>query len=200
MAGIDLFISNYLSTEIKNNLESSILKKLEHQLFFEEGMSIKLSIEHFEKFHKYLKNLINFDLVKFERDCIEKIIKFKKNKNNYYFKIINPILSDNIFNHYGDPESRTLLLSIMGSRETIPKILKKSGISKSPAYRKIENLLIDGLIFESGKIIKNTKRISTYSCIFDEMNISIKNDEISIEGIISKKNFENSSITKTGIF
>ena len=59
------------------------LKILERKLFFEYGMSIKLSIEHFDKFMKVLKNISNIDIKKFENDCINKIIKIKKSDENY---------------------------------------------------------------------------------------------------------------------
>jgi len=55
----------------------------------------------------------------------------------------------------------------MGKSKTIPEILETSGVLKSPGYRKIENLLLNGLILESGKIITKRKRIFQYSCIFE---------------------------------
>ena len=53
MPGLDLLISSDLSFELKDTLDQNILKKIEKQLFFEHGMSIKLSIEHFEKFREF---------------------------------------------------------------------------------------------------------------------------------------------------
>jgi len=47
MPGIDLLLARDLSLEIKNQLDETILTKLERELFFKHGMSIKLSIEHF---------------------------------------------------------------------------------------------------------------------------------------------------------
>jgi hypothetical protein len=91
-------------------------------------------------------------------------------------------------------------MSIMGSSLTVPEILKKSSVLKSPAYRKIENLLVDGLIVESGKILKDTKRITKYTCIFDKINILVKSDQILVKGTVSSAMFCSSSITTTGLF
>ena len=55
MPAIDLLIARDLSLEIKNQLDETILAKLERELFFTHGMSLKLSIEHFGKFHNALK-------------------------------------------------------------------------------------------------------------------------------------------------
>jgi hypothetical protein len=164
MPGLDLLISRGLSLELKDNLDSDILKILEKKLFFEHGMSIKLSIEHFEKFHETLKNNSSMDLETFEKSCIDKIIKVSKTKNNYTVQIIDKKLSEKILDFFGDPETRRILMSLMSNSLTISEILKISNVLKSPAYRKIENLLLDGLILESGKILKNNKRVSQYFC------------------------------------
>ena len=66
MSGIDLLVSRELSFEIKSRLEENILKKIEKELFFGNGMSIKLAMEHFEKFHSVLKKFSNMDFRKFE--------------------------------------------------------------------------------------------------------------------------------------
>jgi len=200
MPGVDLLISRSLALEMKDNLDNDVLQKLEKQLFFDHGMSIKLSIENFEKFHSVLKNIPSIDLETFEKNCIDKIIKVSKTKNNYVIKIINKKLSEKILDFFGDPETRKILMSLMGKSLTITEILKTSKVLKSPAYRKIENLLLDGLILESGKILKNNKRVSQYFCIFDEVHAIIKNNELVVEGIICSSIFNQSSITKTGLF
>ncbi len=200
MPGIDLLISRDLSIEIKNNLDHNVLKKLERELFFEHGMSIKLSIEHFKNFHEMLKKNIDIDLAKFEKDCIEKIIQVSKSNNNYKVKIISKKLSEKIFNFFGDPESRAILLCMMNKGQTITEIQKNSKILKSPTYRKIENLLLDGLILESGKILKINKRVSQYRCIFDEVHAVIGEKKLKLEVILSAKRFNESSIAKLGLF
>jgi hypothetical protein len=200
MPGFDLLIARDLSLEFKNQLDDNILKKLEKKLFFEFGMSIKLSIEHFEKFHEILKNISSIELEEFEKNCINKIIQVSKIANNYNVKIINQKLSEKIFDFYGDPETRSILMSLMGKSLTISEILKISKVLKSPAYRKIENLLLDGLILESGKIFKDNKRISQYFCIFDEVHLVIKKNKSVVEGIVNPINFKQSSFTKTGLF
>jgi hypothetical protein len=197
MPGIDLLISRALSLEIKKNLNPNILKNLEKKLFFEHGMSIKLSMGHFDNFQNILKNTSDIETEYFEKNCIDKIIQVSKTKNNYIIKIIDKKLSEKILDYFGDPETRKILMSLMGTSLTISEILKISNVLKSPAYRKIENLLLDGLILESGKILKNNKRVTQYFCIFDEVNIIIKINEFVIEGTINSRIFNQSSIAQT---
>ena len=82
MAGIDKLISTELSLKIKKEIGLDVLKKVERELFLEHGMSIKLSIEHFEKFINVFKKNSNININKFEKDCINKIIKIKKKMTN----------------------------------------------------------------------------------------------------------------------
>ena len=89
MGGIDRLISDALSKEIKKKLNLDMLKKIERELFLDHGMSIKLSIEHFQKFTNVLKKNSQIDIIKFEKDCINKILKIKKRDDKYNVTIIN---------------------------------------------------------------------------------------------------------------
>ena len=192
MAGIDRLISTSLSYVIKKKLDSDELKNLERKLFLEHGMSIKLSIEHFHKFNETLKNISNIDRKKFENVSNE-IIKIKKTDNNYSVKILDQKLIDSILELYGDSETRRILVCLFDNELTIPQILNESKVPKTSGYRKIENLIIDGLILESGKILSESKRISKYKCVFDEIKIGMKKNNIMIQGVINKKILDKST-------
>ncbi len=81
--------------------------------------------------------------------------------------------------------------------DTIPQILKESKVPKTSGYRKIENLIINGLIIESGKVLSESKKISKLQCIFQEIKLDIKKERIIVSGIISKKMFEKSTCMKS---
>lgn len=193
MTGIDRLISTSLSKIIKNKLNSDERKNLERKLFLEHGMSIKLSIEHFHKFSKTLKNISNINTKKFENECINEIIKIKKIDEKYYIKIIDQKLNALILESCGDAETRSILICLFDNELTIPQILKESGVPKTSGYRKIENLIINGLILESGKILSESKRISKYRCIFDEIKVEMKKNDIMIQAVINKKMFDEST-------
>ena len=193
MAGIDRLIATSLSNVIKKKLNSNELKNIERKLFLEHGMSIKLSIEYFPKFSETLKNISNIDRKKFENECINKIIKIKKTDNNYSVKIIDQKLIDLMLELCGDSETRKIITCLFDNDLTIPQILKESKVPKTSGYRKIENLIINGLILESGKILSESKRISKYKCVFDEIKIGMKKNDIMIQGVINKKTFDKST-------
>ncbi len=193
MAGIDRLIATSLSNVIKKKLNSNELKNIERKLFLEHGMSIKLSIEYFPKFSEILKNISNIDRKKFENECINKIIKIKKTDNDYSVKIIDQKLIDLMLELCGDSETRKIITCLFDNDLTIHQILKESKVPKTSGYRKIENLIINGLILESGKILSESKRISKYKCVFDEIKIGMKKNDIIIQGVINKKTFDKST-------
>ncbi len=197
MSGIDRLISTALSIEIKKKLGIDMLKKVERELFLEHGMSIKLSIEHFQKFTNVLKKNANFDITKFEKNSINKIIKIKKRELDYNVIIVDTELSDLILELFSDSEARKIISSLLENEYTIPQVLKESKVPKTSGYRKIENLIINGLIIESGKVLSESKKISKLQCVFQEIKLDIKKEKITVNGVVTKKMFEKSTSMKS---
>jgi hypothetical protein len=197
MGGIDRLISAVLSKEIKKKLDLDMLKKIERELFLEHGMSIKLSIEHFQKFTNALKKNSHIDVKRFEKDCINKIIKVKKRDDKYNVIIHNTIMTDLILELFSESETRKIISSLLENEYTIPQILKESKVPKTSGYRKIENLILNGIIIESGKVLSESKKISKLQCVFQEIKLDIKKEKITITGIVSKKMFEKSTSMKS---
>lgn len=199
MSGIDRLISFTLSTEIKKKMESEILKKIERELFLDSGMSIKLSIEHFDNFIRVLEKNSNLDVKRFVTECIEKIIKIKKIDDKYSIEIINSNLRDLVLESFGDLETRKIISCILENELTIPEILQKSEVPKTSGYRKIENMIINGLIIESGIVLSDSKKISKLQCVFQEINLDIKKEKTRVIGILTNKMLEKSSSIKSFI-
>ena len=197
MSGIDRMIASALSSEIKKELELEILKKTERELFLEHGMSIKLSIEHFHKFSSVLRKNSSMDVKRFEKNCIDKLLKVKKRDDRYLVTIVNSDLRNLILELFGDVETRKIISSLLENEYTIPQILKESKVPKTSGYRKIENLILHGLIIESGKVLSESKRISKLQCIFQEIKLDIKKEKITITLTINKKMFEKSTSMKS---
>ena len=199
MGGIDRMVASVLSSKIKKELELEILKKTERELFLEHGMSIKLSIEHFQKFLSILKKNSTIDTKKFEKDCINKILKIKRKEDKYLVTIVDSNLRDLILELFGEVETRKIISSLLENEYTIPQILKQSKVPKTSGYRKIENLILHGIIIESGKVLSESKKISKLQCVFQEIRLDIKKEKIVIVGVVTKKMFEKSTSMKSMI-
>ena len=94
-------------------------------------------------------------------------------------------------------ETRKIILSILKSEHTIPEILRESGVPKTSGYRKIENLLINGFFIETGKVLSESKKISKIQCVFQEILMDAKKENLIVKGIVPKKIFEKSTTMKT---
>jgi len=197
MSGIDRMLATALSCEIKKDLDLEILKHTERELFLEHGMSIKLSIEHFNKFTSVLRKNSTMDVKRFEKDCINKVVKVKKRDNKFLVTIVDSSLRDLILELFGEVETRKIISTLLENEYTIPQILKESKVPKTSGYRKIENLILHGLIIESGKVLSESKKISKLQCVFQEIRLEIKKDKIGIIGIVNKKMFEKSTSMKS---
>ena len=197
MSGIDRLISSALAVEIKKRMDLDTLKKVERELFLEQGMSIKLSIEHFQKFMSVFHKNSNVDVKKFEKDCLNKIIKVKRKNEKYVVTIVDQKLTDLILELFSEVETRKIISSLLENEYTIPQVLKESGVPKTSGYRKIENLIINGLIIESGKVLSESKKISKLQCVFEEIKLDIKKEKVVVKGIVSQKLFEKSTSMKS---
>ncbi|EGP94489.1 hypothetical protein [Nitrosarchaeum koreense] len=193
MGGIDRLIAKALSQKIKQKLDEDELKILERELFLEHGMSIKLSIEHFDKLNLVLKNILNLNRKKFVNECLNEVIKIQRKGDKYSVRIIDQNLLDSLLVLCGDNETRQMLNCLFENELTIPQILSEAQIPKTSGYRKIENLIINGLIVESGKVLSESKRISKYKCVFDEIKIEMKKNDIVFQGVINEQIYDKST-------
>ncbi len=121
--------------------------------------------------------------------------KFKNKNNSFTVKILNNELIQKIIENFGDQETRLMLQSIMSEAHTTPEILKISNVPKTSAYRKIENLILNGLIVEDSKIKSESKKISKYVCVFEQLSI-LFNNSISVDARLTKDHVQKSTILK----
>ena len=115
----------------------------------------------------------------------------------YNIIIVNLSLADLILELFSEPDTRKIISTLLENEYTIPQILKESKVPKTSGYRKIENLITNGLIIESGKILSESKKISKLQCVFQEIKLDIKKEKVTVIGVISKKMFEKSTSMKS---
>ena len=192
---IDRFLADVFAKKIKKNLDEDDLRKIERALFITDGMSLKMAVEHFDKLHLQIKQVKNHPEL-FELEILDEICKIQHSKDQAIIHIRDNSLSNEIVNYLGDEEIRYILLLVMKNELTVQEILKHSKISKTSGYRKIENLIRDGIIVEERKVLSKSKKISKYKCIFEEIIFRLNNNKFLVEAYMKRKDFEKSSIMK----
>jgi len=196
MPGIDKFFAEIFSNKIKSNLDKSELKKIERELFQQEGKSIKMAMENCDLFNSLFKKY-NANYKSFELNWFNEICEIKNSKDHVIIHLLDKYLINKILRYFGDDEIRDILLQINEKELGIPDILRKSNVSRTSGYRKIEDLIKNGIIIETSKVMSKSKKISKYKCIFKKIDIKLEDDIISVKGYMSKIDFESSSIIKT---
>jgi len=195
MPGIDRLVSDTVSIRINERLEKNTIKKIERSVFLGNGLSIKLAVENFSLIYDAFKqNQIKNSIIK---EIFKEIIIAKKVTNtDYHVKIINKELNSKIFKIISDFESFLIIKSLINNVATTEEIIKITEIPKTSAYRKIQKMIGEGfLIIESRE--KSRTRFSTkLTCLFKEIIIKIKQNQIEITLIIPEKIYKRSSIAE----
>jgi len=57
-------------------------------------------------------------------------------------------------------------------------------------------LILNGLIIESGKVLSESKKISKLQCIFHEIKLEVKKENVTVTGIVTEKMIEKSTSMK----
>jgi len=199
MAGVDLLIAKALSSKIKKNLDSKTEEKIKLRLFKKFGLSIKQSIENFEKFDEVLEEFLKSDSRKFEQDCLSEIIEFSDSKKDSSELLIkDKAIVEQFLEILGDKESRKIMEQTLKNPLLISEILDICKLSQTSGYRKINSLIRNGFLIKSGHELTSKKRvIYKYSMFCKKINIELEKEKYVVKVKISKDVFRDSSVIQT---
>jgi len=199
MPGIDLLIAKSLSSKIKKELESDIEQRLKMKLFNKYGLSIKQSIEDFTKFDDMLKEFLNSDPLQFEQNCLLEILSFDNPKKDFVsITIKDNSLTNLLLESLGDKESRKIIEQTSKKPLLISEILLFCKLSQTSGYRKINSLIRNGLLIQSGHELTSKKRvINRFSMFCKKINIEMEKEKIVVKVKVPKKIFESSTVIQT---
>jgi len=160
---------------LKKKIDEKIIKKFERRLFEKHGMSIKQSIEHFQKFDGILKEFVGSEAEDLEKKCMQKVSTFKKSKrkNCYLITINDSSLAEFMLNCWGDDKTRRILNVVLDKPLTIAQILTACGLTRTSGYREIKSLVINGMLVKYDMIISEGKKVPKYKMVFDSVTIKI---------------------------
>lgn len=197
MPGLDALIATELSFEIKKKLDKETLRKLERKLFTKHGISIKQSIENFEKFDNVLKEFLGSSRHNFESQIIKKVFVAKKTEDKNNILIIkSPKLVDFLITCCGDPEILKILTIPFKQPLTISEILGVTKIPRSSGYRKISQLIRKGLLIKRSTALSKSKRVEKFTKLFIVLTIKIKEGRNEVLCKIPKNIYTESSVIK----
>ena len=198
MPGIDELISKSFTNVIKSNLDSNHEKKVKMKLFSKYGSSIQQTMSDFSKLEKVLREFLKYETSKFEKQCINQILSLKKQKNSYLVSIRDESLVNNILEYFGDKEYRSIIEATSNQSLLTSEILEQTRLPKTSCYRKINNLIKNGILVEEQvELTKKRRSISRLRPIFTKINFEMNKNQKTVKLVIPAKIIQQSSTIST---
>jgi len=183
MTGVTRLLAKSMEKTMLNNLGEITVHKIQDRLFERYGMSITQSMEEFEKLDSVLREFFGAGAEGLERKFLDSLcsIKSKKDQSQKRFTISEPSISQSILKAYSDDETSKILNASIGESWTILEMLEKLQIPQTSGYRKVNSLIEDGLLIKEGhEISASGRRTDKYKSLFDNVEIDIKNNKVTV--------------------
>ena len=183
MGGFDRLLSKSLVSTIRNNLGEKTTNKIEQRLFEKYGISLTQGIEEFQKIDAVLREYFGAGADGLESKFIETLCKVKsKSTTNTWFTITDSNITQVILESFGDDDKAAIINSVFENPKIISDILMTCKIPQTSGYRKINQLIDDGLLVIDGHEFTNdSRKVSKYRSLFNNIRINIVKNKISVD-------------------
>ena len=195
MVGFDQLLAKSLNEIVKKNLGIKTSQKIEDRLFEKFGISLTQSIEEFDKLDLVLREFFGKGADGLERNFFKDLVRINSKKSKeMWHTITDTKVNEIILQTFGDSEKKKIMETVSSTAKIIASILKECNIPQTSGYRKINQLIDDGLLVQSGYIAKDNKKINKYVCIFNNLKINIEKNNLIVDVQLTKLEQQNSSI------
>jgi len=195
MVGFDLLLAKSLNEIVRKNLGNKVVAKIEARLFEKFGVSLTQGIEEFEKIDLVLREFFGKGADGIEKKFFENLIHTKSKKSKGEWHTITDLqVNAIVLQAFGDPEKKKILESVTNTPKIIADILNDCNLPQTSGYRKINSIINDGLLVQSGQVVKDNKKINKYVCIFDNLKINIEKGNVVVDVQLTQHEQQNSSI------
>ncbi|MBS3925597.1 MAG: transcriptional regulator [Nitrosarchaeum sp.] len=200
MTGVTQLLAKSLEKTMLKNLGENTVHKIQDRLFERYGISVTQSMEEFEKLDSVLREFFGAGAVGLERKFLESLcsIKSKKDQTQKRFTISESAISQSILKAYSDDEASKILNASIGESWTILEMLEKLQIPQTSGYRKVNSLIEDGLLIKDGhEISASGRKTDKYKSLFDNVEIDIKNNKVTVNVQFTQNVIDQSPILQT---
>jgi len=199
VTGFDHVLAKSLNDVIQKNLGRKTVQKVEDRLFEKFGISFTQSIEQFDKLDLVLREFFGKGTDGLERKFLDSLCIIKSKKSGkQWFTIHDSSISDVILQAFGDADKKKILETTNSIPKIVYDILEDSRLPQTSGYRKVNALIDDGLLVQSGFVItKDKKPVSKYICVFNNLRINFDSNKITVDVQLNDSQVEQSSILST---
>jgi len=195
MGGLDRLLARSLEITIRDNLGKQSTEKIEARLFEKYGISLTEGIEEFQKIDAVLREFFGAGADGLEEKFMQEICNIKsKTKGDDWFSINDESASQKILESFGDDDKASIIKSVTDDTKTISDILDVCKIPQTSGYRKINQLIKDGLLVANGHTISpEGRKVIRYGSLFNNIRINIVKNRVSIDIQLNGPQFKQSS-------
>lgn len=197
MSGFDSLIGRSLEYTIEGNLGHGTLEKIEQRLFEKYGMNLTKAVDDFPKLDIILREFFGDGAEGVERQLLHSIITIEQNKmeNKEYLTIKDRHINKIILEAIGDDDKKNILNSVLDKPKIISQILTDCNIPQTSGYRKINNLIKNGLLSINGyETTHDGKIVNKYQSVFENIRIHIEKNQVVVQVLPIKEALNNSII------
>jgi hypothetical protein len=197
MSGLDSLIAKSLSVTIRDNLGERTLQKIEQRIFERHGINLTQAIEDFPKLDGVLREFFGAGAEGLERQFMKNMVAIESsaNQEREWITIEDPNLASIILKALGDDDKNRILNAVLGKSMIISDLLFVCQIPQTSGYRKVNSLIENGLLVsDDHDTLSDGKIVTRYRSLFENVQINIVQNKITIKIQVPEKSLKSSSI------
>ena len=197
MYGLDPLLGKSLVRIIRKNLGQSMLEKIENRVFEKFGTNLNQVSTDFPKLDLILREFFGDSAEGMESQLLQHVISVQQNKieQKKWMTIEDSHIHRIILEAIGDNDKKNILNAVLDKPRIISEILEICNIPQTSGYRKINNLIQNGLLIINGHEISDDGRIiNKYQPVFDNIQIHVEKNKVTIQVLLTKEYLDNSEI------
>jgi hypothetical protein len=197
MPGFDSLIGKSLVHIIRKNLVPSTLEKIENRIYEKFGTNLTQVSNDFPKLDLILREFYGDGAKGLERQLLRHIISIEQDKieRREWITIEDSYINRIILDAIGDYDKKNILNAVINKPSVISEILETCKIPQTSGYRKVNNMIQNGLLMINGhEITSDGRTINKYQTVFDNIQIHVEKDKMIIQVRLTRKYLSNSSI------
>ena len=187
MNPLDRIVAQSVKDVLEEDLGSHTYKKIEKKMDDTFGVSMLDAAGDFHKLDFVLREFFGANTPKMERRILKRIIEIDKAEESMII-IRDPNITKAIFESYGDPMKKMILEMLLKEPKSIPEAITQSKLPQASSYRRVKELIKDGLLTMAGYAkASDGRKVSTYESTFSRAKFDVQEKGLSVSVQLQKK-------------
>ena len=201
MNPLDRIVSQSVKDVLEEDLGSRTYKKVEKEIEEMFGISVLEATGDFSKLDIVLRKLFGKNSTKIEMKIFKKVMVIeKKEKEEASITIKDFKTAKKIFESYGDPVKKNILELLQKQSKTIPETIDEIKLPQASTYRRVKELIQDGLLTMVGHTkASDGRKVSEYTATLNRAIFDVQDKglfvKINLQNKLIKDSFAYNSIT-----